>query len=103
MLVAKGQELGAIGIAALDILMDTTGKTCPIPCYVLDSSPLLWLGELEDCDMLMGTNILVKHGFTVIHSNRTQVKPNTKDIKVNTVAVKAVKVVLIRMVHWKPH
>ena len=35
---ATGQELGAVGIAMLNILMETTGKTCPIPCYVLDSN-----------------------------------------------------------------
>ena len=71
-----GQEVGAISIAALDILMDTTGKKSPIPCYVLNSGQPLWLGELEGCGMLMGTNALVKHGSTVIHSNGTQVKCN---------------------------
>ena len=100
---ATGQELGAIGIAVLDILMDTTGKTCSIPCYVLDSSQPLWLGELEDCGVLMGTNALVKHGFTVTHSNGTQVEPNTRDTKVSTVAVKTINVVLKKTVHLKPH
>ena len=78
---ATGQTLGAIGIAVLDILIDTTGKTCSVPCYVLDSSQPLWLGKLEDCGVLMGTNTLVKHGFTVTHSNGKQVEQNTKDIK----------------------
>ena len=83
--------------------METTGKTCPIPCHVLDSGQPLWPEKLEGCGMLMGINALVKHGFTVIHSNGTQVEHNTKVTKVNTVAVKAVKVVLKRMIHWKPH
>ena len=78
---ATGQKLGAIGIAILDILVDTTDKTCSVSCYVLDSSQPLWLGEMEDCGVLMGTNALVKHGFTVTHSNGMQVEPNTKDRK----------------------
>ena len=46
---ATGQELDVQGIAMLNILMETTGKTYPTPCCVLDSSRPVWSGELEDC------------------------------------------------------
>ena len=100
---ATGQELGAVGIAMLNILIETTGKTCPIPCYVLDSNRPLWSGELEDCGVLMGTNALVKHGFTVTHSDGTQVEPNCKDANVSTTSVKVINVLLDKTVHLKPH
>ena len=100
---ATGQELGAVGIAMLNILIETTGKTCPIPCYVLDSNRPLWSGELEDCGVLMGTNALVKHGFTVTHSDGTHVEPNSKDANVSTTSVKVINVLLDKTVHLKPH
>ena len=48
---ATGQGLEVVGIAMLNILIETTG-------------------ELEDCGVLMGTN-----GFTVTHSDETQMEP----------------------------
>ena len=99
---ATGQGLGAIGIAVLNILMETTGKTCQIPCYVLDSNRPLWSGELEDCGVLMGTNALVKHGFTVTHSDGTQVEPNRKDANVSTMSMKMINVLLNETIHLKP-
>ena len=100
---ATGQELGAHGIAMLNILMEATGKTFPIPCYVLDSSRPLWSGELEDCGVLMGTNALVKHGFSVVHSDGTEVQPKKKDAGESTTIVKTIDVVLKKTVHLKPH
>lgn len=100
---ATGQELGADGIAVLDILMETTGKTCPIPCYVLDSTRPLWSGELEDCGVLMGTNALVQHGFTVKHSNGTEVEPKIKGSENAITVVKTIDVTLRETVHLKPH
>ena len=101
---ASGQELGAHGMAVLNILMEATGKIHPIPCYVLDSNQPLWSGELEDCGVLMGTNALVKYGFTVTHSNGTKVEPKPKDAVVEgTTTVKTINVVLKETVHLKPH
>ena len=101
---ASGQELGAHDIAVLNILMEATGKVNPIPCYVLDSNQPLWSGELEDCGVLMGTNALVKYGFTVTHSDGTKVEPKPKDAVVGgTTTVKTINVVLKETVHLKPH
>ena len=100
---ATGQELGAQGIAILNILIETTGKTYPVPCYVLDSSRPLWSGELKDCGVLMGTNALVKHGFSVTHSDGTEVQPKAKDVEGSATVVKTIDVVLKNTVHLKPH
>ena len=51
----------------------------------------------------MGTNALVKHGFTVTHSDGTQVEPNCKDANVSTTSVKVINVLLDKTVHLKPH
>ena len=53
----------------------------------------------------MGANALVKHGFTVTHSDGTQVKPKCKDASVSTTSVKVINVLLMisETVHLKPH
>ena len=50
----------------------------------------------------MGTNALVKHGFTVTHSNGAKVEPQTKDTVVGTTTVMR-HVVLKKIVHLKLH
>ena len=47
----------------------------------------------------MGTNALVKHGFTVTHSDGTQVEPHCKDANVSTTSVKVINVLLNKTVH----
>ena len=50
----------------------------------------------------MGTNSLVKYGFTVTHSDGTQVEPNCKDANVSTTLVKMINVILNETIHLKP-
>ena len=51
----------------------------------------------------MGANALVKHGFTVTHSDGTQIKAKCKDASVSTTSVKVIIVLLNETVHLKPH
>lgn len=41
---------------SLYILVEATGVTKEILCYVLDFSKTLWKGELTDCRIVVGTN-----------------------------------------------
>ena len=66
---ATRQRLGALSVVVLNVLVEATGKTCPIPCFVLESSQPLWQGELKDCGVLFGTNALLEHGFHVTYSD----------------------------------
>ena len=70
---------------------------------MLDSNKPLWSGELKDCVVLMGTNALLKHGFTVTHSDGTQVEPNCKDANVSTTLMKIINVLLSVTIYLKPH
>ena len=70
---------------------------------MLDSSRPLWSGELEDCGVLMGTNALVKHGFSVVHSDGTEVQPKKKEVGESTTIVKTIDVVLNNTVYLKPN
>jgi len=77
---ATGQRLGALGVVVLNVLVEATGKTCPIPCFVLESSQLLWQGELKDCEVLFGTNVLLlEHGFHVTYLDGTAIEPTSRN------------------------
>ena len=53
--------------------------------------------------VLICTNALVKHGFTVTHSDGTQVEPNCKNANVSATSVKMISVLLNETIHLKPH
>ena len=104
---ATGQRLGALGVVMLNVQVETTGKTCPIPCFVLDSSQPLWRGELKGCGVLFGTNALVELGFHVSYSDGTTIEPIPRDgserSSANVVnAVNVLQVTLGKTVHIKP-
>ena len=42
-------ELGVKRIVLLSVTLETTGKTLHIPCYVVDSTTLLWQGAIRNC------------------------------------------------------
>ena len=48
---AGGQALGARKIAVLSIMIDATGKSICVSCYVLDSGKPLWQGSLRNCGL----------------------------------------------------
>ena len=101
---ATGQRLGALGVVVLNVQVETTGKTCPIPCFVLDSSQPLRRGELKDCGVLFGTNTLVEHGFHVSYSDGTTIEPTPRDGAERSSAnvVNVLQVTLGETVHIKP-
>ena len=72
---ATGATLGAISLVCLQVMVDETGVTKEVPCFVLASEKPIWGGELHNCEIILGTNALVDLGFQVIHSNGTVVHP----------------------------
>ena len=63
---AGGHDLGAEGMVALQLTVESTGASQRVPCYVLDSLKPIWKGELKDCALVIGTNALTKLGFSII-------------------------------------
>ena len=89
----------------LNVLVETTGKTCAIPFFILDSSQPLWRGELMDCGLLFGTNALVEYGFRVTHSDGTSVEPTPKNVSEqgSSNVINVLHVSLGETLHLKPH
>ena len=99
---ASSQQLKAKGIVTMDILVESTGKTCNIPCYIIDSGEPLWSGALKDCAMLLGTNALVAHGFKVSDSGGVEVSP-TQKVTHSDSCTRVLTVILQQTVHLKPN
>ena len=70
---AEGSPLGAKALVKLHVVVDITGLSLQIPCYVMDSSKPIWQGEVWNCGMIMGTNALVGFDFRITHSNGIEV------------------------------
>jgi len=97
---AGGEELGATGIVTLDILLEETGKTLTVPCFVLEPSKPIWQEAMRNCGVILGTNATVGYGVQVVHENGTVVKPAVSD---STVSCKEVLcVTLSQVVHLAP-
>ena len=77
---AGGEELGISSIVILDILLEETGNTLTVPCFVLESSKPIWQGAVRNCGVILGTNATVEYGVQVVHSNGTVVEPVDRDI-----------------------
>ena len=76
---ANGAELGAVALVRLEVSVEGTDKTLPVPCYVLNSDKPLWKGELWNCGLVLGTNCLEKLGFSITHPNGQMVIPAGKE------------------------
>ena len=72
---AEGSVLGAIALVNLEVVIETTGKKLEVPCYVIDSTKPIWQGEVKNCGMIMGTNVLVAFQFCISHSNGIVISP----------------------------
>ena len=50
-------------------------KQHQVPCYALESSKPIWNGELKNCGMLLGTNVLsnLAIGFCIISNDGSKV------------------------------
>ena len=57
-------------------MLDSTGMSLSVPCYVLDSVKPLWRGTVRNCGIVLGTNALTAFGMQVMHSNGEAVRPD---------------------------
>ena len=73
---AGGQVLGARKIVTVSVMLDSTGMSLSVPCYVLDSVKPLWRGTVRNCGIVLGTNALTAFGMQVMHSNGEAVRPD---------------------------
>jgi len=69
---ASGRPLGAIALVLLPIEVEETRASKLIPCYVLESSKPIWLGEVRN---VLGMNALTSLGFIMSHVDGTIVSP----------------------------
>ena len=69
--------LGTVAIVLLNckVQVTVTDILREVPCYVLDSSKPLWTGEVSDCDIVLGTNVLGSLGFNITYPNGAMVTP----------------------------
>ena len=73
---AGGQVLGARKIVIIYVMLDATGKSICVPCYVLDSEKPLWQGTVRNCGLVLGTNTITAYGIQVLHANGEVVHPS---------------------------
>ena len=60
---AEGSVLGATALVNLEVVVEVTGKSLKVPCYVIDSTKPVWKGDAKNCGMTMGSNALVAFNF----------------------------------------
>ena len=54
-------------LVKLHVVIEITGLSIQIPCYMMDSSKPIWQGEVWNCGKIMGTNALVGFDFRRIN------------------------------------
>ena len=92
---AGGTELGAKKVVLISLTLEATGKSLHIPCYVVDSTRLLWQGAVKNCGLVLGTNTIVGFGIQLVHENGTTIQPVAGNAKsVERAAEKVTRVVL---------
>lgn len=62
-----GEALGAVAVVAMDIVIEETKESQQVPCYMMESSKPIWAGELDDCAVVLGTNVLEGLGFNIVY------------------------------------
>ena len=72
---ACGSELRAKKIVFLSVMLEVTGKSLYIPCYVVDSTRPLWQGAVKNCGLVFGTNVIVGFEIQLVHENGTAMQP----------------------------
>ena len=60
---AEGSVLGATALVNLEVVVESTGKSLKVPCYVIDSTKPVWRGDANNCGMIMGSNALLLFSF----------------------------------------
>ena len=66
--------MSCIEFLTIMTVIEETKESQQVPCYMLESSKPVWGKELEDCAVVLGTNVLEGQGFNIVHQNRTVVK-----------------------------
>ena len=54
---AGGESLGAIGVVSLQVTVEGINVTASILCYILDCSKPIWGSGLQNCCLILGTNV----------------------------------------------
>ena len=60
---ASGKPIGTTALMLLEVTVEDSRMTQQVPCYVLDSSKPIRLGEVSNCSLVLGTNALVSLGL----------------------------------------
>ena len=72
---AEGSVLGATALVNLEVVVESTGKSLKVPCYVIDSTKPVWRGDANNCGMIMGSNAFVAFQFRILHANGIEILP----------------------------
>ena len=72
---AEGSVLGATALVNLEVVVESTGKSLKVPCYVIDSTKSVWRGDANNCGMIMGSNAFVAFQFRILHANGIEILP----------------------------
>ena len=72
---AEGSVLGATALVNLEVVVESTGKSLKVPCYVIDSTKPVWRGDANNCGMIMGSNAFVAFQFHILHANGIEILP----------------------------
>ena len=72
---AEGSVYGATALVSLEVVVEVTGKSLKVPCYVIDSIKPVWRGDAKNCGIIMGSNALVAFQFHILHANGIEILP----------------------------
>ena len=75
-------------IVPLQVIIERTGVVQSEPCYILDSSKLIWQGEFKDCGIIIGMNALEELEFSIVDSDGKVLKSSKASRVANTKAEK---------------
>ena len=67
-----------VAVVVLKLTIEGNSTTFNVPCYVLQSSKPFWSGDLYDCALVLGTNVLETLGFRITKPNGELVSPAGK-------------------------
>ena len=62
-------------MVSLEVVVEVTGKSLKVPCYVIDSIKPVRRGDAQNCGIIMGSNALVAFQFHILHANGIEILP----------------------------
>ena len=78
-----------MAVVVLKLAIEGNSTTFNVPCYVLQSNKPLWIGNLYDYALVLGTNALETLGIRITNPNGELVSPVGK--RCQSAEVQAVK------------